>query len=563
MKKIHLGVIAGNEEAIIARFLDSFAPHVDAITLVRAIGTQEADRTAEIAAIRGCHLEEYHNAPGHHWPHVDDFAAARNLAFRSPASAGCDYLMWADIDDLLSEEGQLTLAEIRAGSAPEFGAATAPYIVGADGSACQRIRLVSASAFVGWENKVHEDIVLPAGTKQIHCPGLKVIHAPATLKRTSQERNRRILDAIPADQRTGREWWFLSRECELQNDIPAALHAAVIASGRDDLGDQEKFSAYLSIGRWIKDPAEAARPLLECVRLDPFRREPFGELAQIHLDRGEPNLASDYAALMQSIPAPAEPPWNHDASLHSWRGLDITTRALIQNGKAEEAAKRRRAWHKHHGIRISVAHPTCRPEKAIKIRELWLGRANHPENIEYIFGIEPEAASHRIAEFPHALSEPVPDGHSSAVANYNAAAAATSGPIIIAAQDDIYPPHGWDTQVFEALVRHTAQPRVLHLHDGFRTDSIMVIMCVTRAWLKKHGTLLSPEYDGYYSDTEFSYRAYEAGEVIHGRHIKFYHDHPAFTGAESDESYMRQQNPEAFARGKATFERRNPNAGVW
>jgi hypothetical protein len=149
------------------------------------------------------------------------------------------------------------------------------------------------------------------------------------------------------------------------------------------------------------------------------------------------------------------------------------------------------------------------------------------------------------------------------VANYNAAAAAATGPIIIAAQDDIYPCHGWDEGVWKLLGPHTAQPRVLHIHDGFRTDGIMVIMCVTKAWMKKHGTLLCPEYDGYYSDTEFSYRAYRDGEVIDGRVLKFYHDHPCFTGAADDAAYMRQRNPEAFARAKEIFNRRNPDAKGW
>jgi hypothetical protein len=87
----------------------------------------------------------------------------------------------------------------------------------------------------------------------------------------------------------------------------------------------------------------------------------------------------------------------------------------------------------------------------------------------------------------------------------------------------------------------------------------MVIMCVTRAWLKKHGTLLAPEYDGYWSDTEYSHRTYKDGEVIDGRILKFYHDHPCFTGAASDEAYMRQQNPAAYERGRAIFMRRNPD----
>jgi hypothetical protein len=42
---ITLACIAGNEEAIINRFLDSFQPHFDEVVIVSAIGNQEFDRT--------------------------------------------------------------------------------------------------------------------------------------------------------------------------------------------------------------------------------------------------------------------------------------------------------------------------------------------------------------------------------------------------------------------------------------------------------------------------------------------------------------------------------------
>ena len=46
--------------------------------------------------------------------------------------------------------------------------------------------------------------------------------------------------------------------------------------------------------------------------------------------------------------------------------------------------------------------------------------------------------------------------------------------------------------------------------------------------------------------------------VIAGLDISFFHDHPYFTDRGSDEAYLRQQNPEAVARGRAIFRRRNP-----
>lgn len=211
-------------------------------------------------------------------------------------------------------------------------------------------------------------------------------------------------------------------------------------------------------------------------------------------------------------------------------------------------------------VRISVAHPTCRPEKARAIKRQWLDMAAHPERIEYIFGTEAELAGRMEGEAVR-ISQPVPVGHSTAVVNYNAAAMACTGEIIIAAQDDIEPPQGWDDAIAAALGPYIGEAKVLHVHDGFRADQLMVIMCVTADYLRAQGYLLCPEYDGYWSDTEFSWRAYQSGQVIDGRHIRFFHNHPCFTGAASDVEYMRQSNPEACARGEAIFRRRNPECG--
>ncbi|MBU3720731.1 MAG: hypothetical protein FGM22_08245 [Burkholderiaceae bacterium] len=558
--KIQLCIIAGNEEPVISRFLSSFQPHVDGVTVCMARGNQAPDATEEICRSAGCSVVHYENAPEADWPHVDNFAAARNVAWQA-VPEDTDWLMWADCDDMLGETGAAVLAGIRAGEVPEADAIMAPYIVDAQGGKADRLRLVRRWLGSRWINAVHEDLQLPEGEPVAYCPELQVIHVPLTNKLGSTDRNRRILRHIPAESRTGREWWFLSREAEMMGAVPEALEAAVVAATREDLGDPEKFSCFLSIGRWLKEPEHAERPLLEAARLDPYRREPYAELARMHLARGDAKKALGWARIMDGIRAPEVPAWNADLALASWKGNDILWHAMSANGI--DPTPQRKAWRKENGVRISIIHPTCRPEQALKTRQLWFERAVHPHSIEHIFGINEADAPGALVHYPHAWSDAVPPGHSSAVANYNAAAAAATGPIIIAAQDDIYPPMGWDEGVWRLLSPHTAQAKVLHLHDGFREDRLMVIMCVTRAWLKKHGTLLCPEYDGYYSDTEYSYRAYEAGEVIDGSAIRFYHDHPVFTGAASDEAYMRQQNPVAYARGKEIFERRNPGAVGW
>lgn len=551
---------------MIGRFLDSFLPHVDSVSVVRAIGNQTPDKSLDIAKERGCITGEYINAEGNDWPHIDNFAKARNQSF-ALAPEGTDYLMWADCDDLLTDTASKVLRLLRDGKDPEADVIYAPYVTNASGSYARRVRLLKTIAYDKWINAVHEDIEHNEGAKLTWAKELQVVHMPENNKRGSVLRNRRILEAIPVEERTGREWWFLFRECETQEDIPKAMEAAIIATGRDDLGDEEKFVAYQTIGRWLKNVEDAERPLLEAVRLMPSRREGYAELAKLHLKRGSAAKALAYVNAMEAQDEPTEASWTHDASLYGWRAHDLRCLALAKNGMAEDANRLRRAYHKRNKVRIAIGHPTCRPEKAIAAREMALSRAAKPEQVAYYFGINEgdsevvEVLSH----YTHGLSQAVPAGHASAVANYNAAARAcaeSGARIFLMLQDDLYPPHGWDEMIVRAFEGHMDAPAVLHLSDGFRKegDPLMVAMCYNWRWWLGREWLLCPEYDGYWSDTEYSYRAYRDTKVINGRHIQLYHDHPAFTGAASDEEYRRQNNPEANERGREIFARRNPDA---
>jgi len=277
------------------------------------------------------------------------------------------------------------------------------------------------------------------------------------------------------------------------------------------------------------------------------------ETFALALQRHQAGHLAEAEALYRKILA-AQP--DHSGA---WHRLSLLAEGVGRVDLARELRQHATAF------RISVAHPTCRPDTALTIRQLWIERAAQPEQIEYLFGINEGDIEtvRKLASHPHALSAGVPVGYSSAVANYNAAVAATHGALVICAQDDIYPPPGWDDLIWQRMQPHLHEAKVLHVHDGFSRDQLMVVMCVTRKWLERNdGHVLAPEYDGYFSDTEFSCRAYAAGEVVDGRDIAFYHDHPFFTRRANDETYLRQHNPEAVARGRSIFQRRNPGLNI-
>jgi glycosyltransferase involved in cell wall biosynthesis len=90
MPTVSLCLIVKNEEAVLARCLESTKGIADEIVVV---DTGSTDKTKEIALAQGAKVFDFA------W--IDDFGAARNFAF---AQGTGDYLMWMDADDVLLPE---------------------------------------------------------------------------------------------------------------------------------------------------------------------------------------------------------------------------------------------------------------------------------------------------------------------------------------------------------------------------------------------------------------------------------------------------------------------------
>ena len=90
MISVSLCMIVKNEESVLARCLDSFAPLVDEIVIV---DTGSTDSTKDIAARYTDKIYDFS------W--IGDFAAARNFAF---SKTNCDYIYSADADECIDEE---------------------------------------------------------------------------------------------------------------------------------------------------------------------------------------------------------------------------------------------------------------------------------------------------------------------------------------------------------------------------------------------------------------------------------------------------------------------------
>jgi glycosyltransferase involved in cell wall biosynthesis len=147
--RISLCVICGNEEHHIRSLLDSFKGSFDQLSLVRAIGLKEPDKTEEIARQwclehgKAFVFSEYLNGvTARAWKHVDSFARARNQAF---AQGTGDWLVWADCDDNLAEAEGLhkKLAQV----SDDVLMIRCPYDVRGTGKRLPRERFIRRSAF--------------------------------------------------------------------------------------------------------------------------------------------------------------------------------------------------------------------------------------------------------------------------------------------------------------------------------------------------------------------------------------------------------------------------------
>src|ERR1043165_942079 len=143
--RLSLCLIVGNEAACIERCLAAFAPAADEVSMVRAIGALEPDDTQRKArafcAERGLPFifSVYANGEGaEQWPHVDDFAAARNQSFQQATG---DWLVWADADAIVAPGA--VIADLRAlAENPEVDVWHLPYLVPGTNKSPYRERLI-------------------------------------------------------------------------------------------------------------------------------------------------------------------------------------------------------------------------------------------------------------------------------------------------------------------------------------------------------------------------------------------------------------------------------------
>lgn len=218
---------------------------------------------------------------------------------------------------------------------------------------------------------------------------------------------------------------------------------------------------------------------------------------------------------------------------------------------------------------FSILHATARVPNGWKAAyETWSKRWAMQYPAEYILAVE-EADSELAPRHPELVAglmrmpfRLVVQGERkrSCVANWNAAAAASRGKILILAEDDAFPSVGWDVELVRSLEEVHGDidgEYVAWISTGMpRDESLIAHPIMSRALYDRWGYFYWPEYESMGADDDLTYHARQDGVVVDLRHIKHEHMHPLRTGGVQDEVFRHQNRTGAYKLGKEIFARR-------
>lgn len=209
------------------------------------------------------------------------------------------------------------------------------------------------------------------------------------------------------------------------------------------------------------------------------------------------------------------------------------------------------------GINFSVCHATARlPHGWEHSHRQWVANAECP--FEYLLGIH-ERDRHDVPQDDGSVLLAVNSNRYCSVDNWNCAAKASSGRVIILNADDFFPPPSWDRKLLEVIPDLNSE-YIIHVSTGCPDqaweDRLISLGIISRALYERWGYALYPEYESMESDVDFTERGYRENVVIEARHLLFEHRHPVFGKADYDAVYRWQNRPEAYASGKTILLRR-------
>jgi tetratricopeptide (TPR) repeat protein len=254
--RVSVCLIVKNEAAVLAFCLRSIADLVNEIIVA---DTGSTDGTRDIALAHGAKVIDFA------W--CDSFAAARNECLKHATG---DWILWIDGDEFFDEANRQKLRELFANLKDE----NAAYVMtqrsrhqqGTMGSRVQQVRLFRRRPGIGWEYRVHEQLLpnLRRAGFDVRFTDIVLEHTgyqdPA-LRRQKLERNLRLLHLDLADRPDDPFTLFnlglVYGQIERQADAVACLRKSLERCHPGDSIVSKLYAALVNAHLRMRQPAEA------------------------------------------------------------------------------------------------------------------------------------------------------------------------------------------------------------------------------------------------------------------------------------------------------------------
>lgn len=261
MKTLSIAIIAKNEQALIARCLES----VQGADQIVVVDTGSTDSTKEIA--RSLNAEVYE------FPWVDDYSAARNAALLHCTG---DYVLSIDCDEFLEEGG---IEKIR--EAIESG--QSGYTIRMKSEEFEQyhhpVRLFKRDEHIFWIGRGHE-VVNVQGTYT----DILITYGYSPAHTSDPDRMFRIMQKAVNENPNPRNLYYLAREFYYRHRYEEAIPLFQRCAGTSQWLP-EKADAMLTIARchWFMSRGEDARRVcLETIRVNPMFKEALLFMSELH-----------------------------------------------------------------------------------------------------------------------------------------------------------------------------------------------------------------------------------------------------------------------------------------
>ena len=208
--------------------------------------------------------------------------------------------------------------------------------------------------------------------------------------------------------------------------------------------------------------------------------------------------------------------------------------------------------------RISLLHATYhRAGGPLIVRDAWLARADNPGDVEYVFAMDADddGSIKDTDGCLRVIGQPA-IGMVTAVRNWNNAATAATGDLLMVVADDLFPPHGLDSALLDLITPLDPLTAEFAVKVSDSADDSRVLLrhpVMSRAFYEQHG-LFDDAYRGVYCDDDITRRAFWRAAILDGRSIVLHHQHPSLDKTlQKSESQSRINSKHEYRHGREQY----------